>query len=84
MTKRWALLAAVLLVAMMALGDWLMFALADGGQIQDVWSVQVTILSACRPTGVPVGIPSIIMFTRDGKVIEFRARCWSGRCRSCV
>ena len=70
MTKRWALLAAVLLVAMMALG-MADVALADGGQIQGVWSVQVTILSACGPTGVPVGgFPSIIMFTRDGKVIE--------------
>jgi hypothetical protein len=31
----------------------------------------VTILSACGPAGVPVGgLPSIITFTRDGKVIE--------------
>ena len=43
----------------------------QGNRLDGVWNVQVTILSACGPTGVPVGgLPSIIMFTRDGKVIE--------------
>jgi hypothetical protein len=70
MTRRWALLAAGLLVATMALG-MADVVLANGGQLEGVWSVQVTILSACGPTGVPVGgFPSIITFTRDGKVIE--------------
>jgi len=43
----------------------------QGNRLDGVWNVQVTILSACGPTGVPVGgLPSIIIFTRDGKVIE--------------
>jgi len=70
MTRRWAFLVAILLVAAIALG-MADVALANGGRVQGVWSVQVTILSACGPTGVPVGgVPSIITFTRDGKVIE--------------
>lgn len=71
MTRRWALLlVAVLLVAgtVSGLAD---VALANGDRLEGVWPVQVTILSACGPTGVPVGgVPSIITFTRDGKVIE--------------
>ena len=70
MTRRWALLVAGLLVATTALGlaD---VAQANGDPLEGVWSVQVTILSTCGPTGVPVGaLPSIITFTRDGKVIE--------------
>ena len=69
MARVCALLVAVLLVATMALGmsD---VALAND-RMEGVWSVQVTILSACGSTGVPVGgFPSIITFTRDGKVIE--------------
>jgi len=66
--RRWALLAAGLLVAMMALG---MADVAQAKGMQGVWSAQVTILSACGPTGVPVGgFPSIITFTHDRKVIE--------------
>jgi hypothetical protein len=70
MTGRRVLLAAALLAAAMVL--WVSdAALANGDRLQGVWSVQVTILSACGPTGVPVGVfPSIITFTRDGKVIE--------------
>lgn len=70
MTRRWVLLVGALLVATMALGmsD---VALANGDRLHGVWDVQVTILSACGPTGVPVGgFPSIITFTRDRKVIE--------------
>jgi hypothetical protein len=70
MTRRWGLLVAVLLVAAVALG-MADVALANGHGLNGVWSVQVTILSACGPGGVPVGgLPSIITFTRDGKVIE--------------
>ena len=39
--------------------------------LEGVWDVQVTILSACGPSGIPVNeVPSMITFTRDGKVIE--------------
>jgi len=70
MTRRWALLAAVLLVVTMALA-MTDVARADGGRLEGVWSVQVTILNVCGPTGIPVGgLQSIITFTRDGKVIE--------------
>jgi hypothetical protein len=44
---------------------------SKGGRLDGVWQIQVTILSECGPTGVPVGgLPTIITFTRDGKVIE--------------
>jgi len=44
---------------------------SNGGRLDGVWQIQVTLLSACGPTGVPVGgLPTIIVFTRDGKVIE--------------
>jgi hypothetical protein len=69
MTRRWALLVAGLLVVATALG--ISDVALAGGRIEGVWSVQVTFLSACGPTGVPVGgLPSIITLTRDGKVIE--------------
>ena len=45
MTRRWAFLVAVLPVAVIALGT-ADVALANGGRMQGVWSVQVTILSA--------------------------------------
>jgi hypothetical protein len=40
-------------------------------RLEGVWDVQVTILSTCSPSGIPVNeVPSMITFTRDGKVIE--------------
>jgi hypothetical protein len=69
MTRHGALLVGSLLVAAMALG--VSDVAGAGDRMEGVWDVQVTILSACGPTGVPVGgLPSIITFTRDGKVIE--------------
>jgi hypothetical protein len=69
MTRRWALLAAGLLVVAMALG--ISDVAVAGGRIEGVWYAQVTVLSACGPTGVPVRqFPGIITFTRDGKVVE--------------
>jgi len=36
-----------------------------------VWLAELTILSACGPTGVPVAqFPGLITYTSDGKVIE--------------
>src|SRR5262245_51503224 len=69
MTKSWVLLAAVLLITIVAgMAD---VARADGGRLEGVWSVQVTIFNVCGPTGIPVGgLQSMITFTRDGKVIE--------------
>ena len=60
------LLAAVLVVLFM-----LPIAAQASERLEGVWSVQVTILSQCGPSGVPVNtLPSMITFTRDGKVVE--------------
>ena len=39
--------------------------------LEGVWQGELTILSACGPTGVPVAqFPGLITYTSDGKVIE--------------
>ena len=58
---------------------------SKGGRLDGVWQVEVTILSACGPTGVPVGgLPVIITFTRDGKVIETPGTPLLGPVPACV
>jgi hypothetical protein len=44
---------------------------ARADKIEGVWNVTVTILSACGPTGVPVGtVPAMNMFMHDGLLTE--------------
>jgi hypothetical protein len=44
---------------------------ARADKIEGVWNVQVTILSACGPGGVPIRtFPSMIMFMHDGLLTE--------------
>lgn len=44
---------------------------ANADRIEGVWNVEVTILSACGPTGVPIGtVPAMNMFIHGGLLTE--------------
>lgn len=44
---------------------------ASANRIEGVWNVEVTILSACGPTGVPIAtVPALNMFSHEGLLTE--------------
>jgi hypothetical protein len=70
--KRLAVLVVVVGVPLFLMGA---LASADDGPgkqtLAGVWLGELTILSACGPTGVPVAqFPGLVTYTSDGKVIE--------------
>jgi hypothetical protein len=63
------------LVVLVGIALFVTRALATAGPgkqtLEGVWQAELTILSACGPTGVPVAqFPGLLTYTSDGKVIE--------------
>jgi hypothetical protein len=77
-TTRFTLLSGLALAVLLTLsfGQGLVFGHdhskgAQADRIEGVWAVEVTILSACGPTGVPMRtVPAMNMFIHGGMLIE--------------
>lgn len=69
--RPFTLLPAMVLALLLIGGPVLGHDSASADRIEGVWNVEVTILSACGPTGVPVAtVPALNMFSRGGLLTE--------------
>jgi hypothetical protein len=70
-TMRFTLLPGMVLAVLLVGGPVFGHDTARANRIEGVWNVEVTILSACGPTGVPVGtVPALNMFLHGGLLTE--------------